>query len=200
MSFVGKAIGGITGANSQAKAAQNAASTQADSAKYASDIQKQMFDQTRKDQQQYMDAGGAALKKLLGLSGLNNEDTRNVLYSDPGYQFRLNQGLDATQSSAAAGGGLLSGATLKALNNYAQDTASNEYGNAYNRLSNLVGLGQNAAAGVGNAGLQTGQAMANNAMAGANTTAAGQIAAGNRNANNFQQMLGLGGLAAGLFI
>lgn len=58
------------------------------------------------------------------------------------------------------------------------------------------GLGQNAAAGVGNAGIQTGQAIANNTMAGANAQAAGTIAAGNQRANDFQTMLGLANTAA----
>ncbi|MBY8907910.1 DNA transfer protein p32, partial [Acinetobacter baumannii] len=133
------------------------------------------------------------------------------IYNDPSYKFRLNQGLDAVQSGAAAQGGLLSGATQKALNDYAQNFASQEYQNAYNRysadqtnqynrLSNLVGLGQSAAAGVGNAGMQTGQAIANNTMAGANAQAAGTIAAGNKTANNFNNLLGIGTAVAGMFI
>lgn len=52
---------------------------------------------------------------------------------DPGYQFRINQGLQAVNNSAAARGGLLSGATLKELNNYAQGQASSEFQNAFNR-------------------------------------------------------------------
>jgi hypothetical protein len=69
--------------------------------------------------------------------------------------------------------------------------------NQYNRLSNIVGLGQNAAAQQGNAGMQTAQAVANNTMAGANAQAAGQIAAGNRAANTFGSLIGLGNMAAG---
>ena len=195
-----KAIGSITGANKQAKAAQQAANTQAAATRYASDMQKQMFDEARADQKPYMQAGTQALSGLMGLTGLGGADTAQLLRQDPSYQFRLNQGLDNVQSSAAAQGGLLSGATLKALNNYAQDYASQEYGNAYNRLSNIAGMGQNAAAGVGNAGMQTGQAVANNTMAGANAQAAGQIAAGNRTANNFQSLLGVSGTIGGLFI
>ncbi|QLB59837.1 DNA transfer protein p32 [Acinetobacter indicus] len=195
-----KVIGSITGANKQAKAAQQAANTQAAASKYASDMQKEMFDEVRADQKPYMQAGTQALDGLMGLTGLGGADTEQLLRQDPSYQFRLNQGLDNVQSSAAARGGLLSGATLKALNNYAQDYASQEYGNAYNRLSNIVGMGQNAAAGVGNAGMQTAQAVANNTMAGANAQAAGQIAAGNRTANNFQSLLGAAGTIGGLFI
>lgn len=53
--------------------------------------------------------------------------------NDPGYKFRLSQGLEALQNSAAARGNLLSGNTAKAINDYAQNSASSEYGNVYNR-------------------------------------------------------------------
>lgn len=53
--------------------------------------------------------------------------------NDPGYKFRLSQGLEALQNSAAARGNLLSGGTAKAINDYAQNSASSEYGNVYNR-------------------------------------------------------------------
>lgn len=208
-------IGAITGSNKQAKAAGKAADQQLEATKYASDIQKEMFNETRKDQQPYMQAGSDALKQLMGGMGQNGQFMQTYkgqdIYDDPSYTFRLQQGQDSIQSGAAAQGGLLSGATQKALAGYGQDMASQEFSNAYsrfnadqsnqyNRLSNLVGMGQGAAAGVGNAGMQTGQAMANNAMSGANAQAAGTIAKGNSTANNFQSMLGLGSMAAGLFI
>jgi hypothetical protein len=53
--------------------------------------------------------------------------------NDPGYQFRLDQGMKMLDNSAAAKGGLLSGNTLQGRQNYAQNYASNEYGNVYNR-------------------------------------------------------------------
>ncbi|MFX9083116.1 DNA transfer protein p32 [Acinetobacter baumannii] len=208
-------IGAITGSNKQAKAAQEASNQQYEATKYATDQQKQMFDEVRKDQQPYMQAGYDALKQLMGGMGQNGQFMQAYngqdIYNDPSYNFRLNQGLDAVQSGAAAQGGLLSGATQKALNDYAQNFASQEYQNAYNRynadqtnqynrLPNLVGLGQSAAAGVGNAGMQTGQAIANNTMAGANAQAAGTIAAGNKTANNFNNLLGIGTAVAGMFI
>lgn len=52
---------------------------------------------------------------------------------DPSYQFRLNEGVKALQHGAAARGTLLTGATAKALQNYGQEAASQEYGNAFNR-------------------------------------------------------------------
>lgn len=55
--------------------------------------------------------------------------------ADPGYQFRLDQGNKAINNSAAARGGLLSGATLKAITEYNSGAASQEYGNAVNRFN-----------------------------------------------------------------
>ena len=207
MGFVGKALGSITGSNQQAKAATQAANTQAAATREATKVQKDMYDQTRADLMPYADAGRDSLAQLIGQMGpdgyFNQTYSGQDLYNDPSYQFRLQQGQDAIQSSAAAQGGLLSGATLKALQGYGQNMASQEYQNAYNRfnadqtnrynrLSNIVGLGQNAAAQQGNAGMQTAQAVANNTMAGANAQAAGQIAAGNSTANAFGSILGIG--------
>ena len=52
---------------------------------------------------------------------------------DPGYQFRINQGLQALDRQAAARGGVLGGGQVKAAQQYAQDLASNEYQNAWAR-------------------------------------------------------------------
>lgn len=188
----------VAGSMYSSRQAGKAAKTQAASADQASQIQQENFEQTRKDLSPYKQAGDTSLKQLMGQMGsngyFNQTYTGQDIYDDPSYQFRLQQGQNAIQSSAAAQGGLLSGATLKALQNYGQESASQEYGNAYNRfnadqtnrynrLSNIVGIGQNAAAQVGNAGAQTAQAVANNTMAGANSIAAGQVASANNWAN-----------------
>lgn len=55
------------------------------------------------------------------------------LTDDPGYKFRLDQGNKALENSAAARGGLFSGGTAKALDDYNQGSASQEYQNTYNR-------------------------------------------------------------------
>ena len=196
--MVGAAAVGAAGSAYASKKSSSAAQTQAASADRASQIQQKNFEQTRKDLMPYKQAGDTSLSQLMGQMTpdgyFNQTYTGQDIYSDPSYQFRLQQGQDAIQSSAAAKGGLLTGATLKALQNDGQESASQEYSNAYNRfnadqtnrynrLSNLVGIGQNAAAQVGNAGAQTSQAIANNTMAGANSIAAGQVASANNWAN-----------------
>lgn len=53
--------------------------------------------------------------------------------SSPGYQWQLNQGLNAIQKGAAARGTLLTGGTQKALEQYGQGLASQDYNNFFNR-------------------------------------------------------------------
>jgi hypothetical protein len=55
------------------------------------------------------------------------------VFDDPGFQFRMNEGNKAIQRAAAAKGTVLTGGTLKALQRFNSDLASQEYGNVYNR-------------------------------------------------------------------
>lgn len=61
--------------------------------------------------------------------------------TDPGYLFRLGEGQKVLENSAAARGGLLSGQTGKALQQYGQNFASNEFGNIYDRYRGLIDAG-----------------------------------------------------------
>lgn len=71
-----------------------------------------------------------------GVPGYTGGGSFNLAdWQDPGYQFRLDEGQKLLEGSAAAGGNLLSGSTLKALTNYGQNAASQEYQNAFNRFS-----------------------------------------------------------------
>jgi hypothetical protein len=53
---------------------------------------------------------------------------------DPGYAFRLSEGLKGLDRSAAARGGLISGGAMKAATQYGQEMGSQEYQNAFNRF------------------------------------------------------------------
>ena len=59
--------------------------------------------------------------------------TLEELQATPGYKFQLEQGLQGIDNSAAARGMSLSGATMKAANNYAQGQASTGFADAWNR-------------------------------------------------------------------
>lgn len=153
MGFVKDAWNGITG-KTGAKAAEKSGQLQADSSQYAADLAQKQFEQTRADQMPWLEAGKGALGQLQDYIGNNNSfDDKwggriesayqngqltggldpTKFQTDPSYQFRKQQGMDGIQSSAAASGGLLSGAALKSLAGYNSDLASQEYGNAWSR-------------------------------------------------------------------
>jgi hypothetical protein len=103
--------------------------------------------------------------------------------TDPGYEFRKDEGMRTLERSAAANGGLLSGGFARRAMRYGQDYASNEYSNVYNRISNIAGLGQVSAGQSGGFAMQAGAGMGNAASNGANATAYGQVGASNAWAN-----------------
>lgn len=59
----------------------------------------------------------------------------------PGYEYRLNEGIRALDSSAASGGNLFSGAAGQALTQFGQDYATNDYSRHLAGLSQLAGYG-----------------------------------------------------------
>lgn len=86
-------------------------------------------------------------------SGMTPEQ---ILQQDPSYQWRFDQGRRGLESSAAARGGLFSGRAAKALTEYGQGAASQEFSNVANRLAGLSGTGQSSAATTGGWGQQFG--------------------------------------------
>jgi hypothetical protein len=153
-------------------AAKSAADTQAESQDRANALGYKMYEQSRQDLAPYSGVGLTAQNKLLTYLGLPGgaqgadfgryagdfSATDFLANRDPGYGFRMSEGLKALDRSAAARGGLLSGATLKGAQQFGQANASNEYQNAFNRaqinranalgpLDVLRASGQSAAAG-----------------------------------------------------
>ena len=161
-----------------ADASRNAANTQADSANRATALQRQMYEEGVQRMQPFYKTSVDANNSLRRLMGMDGGNTLEELQSDPGYQIRLSEGMNGVQHSAAARGGLLSGATLKAMQKYGQDFASNEYTNRYNRLSSLAGNGQ-VAGNMNSSGANFGSNAGNNMMAAGNAQAAGTMGAAN---------------------
>lgn len=119
----------------------------------------------------------------------------------PNYQFMLDQGLRATTNAGNLQTGLLSGNTLKGLNDYAQNYASNGYQqafnnytsqqtNIFNRLSNIAGLGQTANQATGNAAVATGQGIASSMQNAGAAQAAGAVGQANAITGGLNNALG----------
>ena len=150
-------------------ASKSAAKTQASAADRAAELQQQQFERQVELQEPWRQAGITALNKLTPLATEYTPFGMDQFQQDPGYAFRMSEGMKALERSAAARGGLLSGSTLKGAQRYGQDLASQEYMNAFNRyqaernarlnpLQSLAGVGQTATNQLG----QAGQTMAGN--------------------------------------
>lgn len=129
-------------------------------------------------QGQLTDASGKPIPGGQGDFGsLLKQFTGADLENEPGYKFRLEQGMKGINAQAAARGGFDSGATLKALQRYGQEYAGGEFQNAFNRdlaskqntfnmLSGVSGTGQVANQALGNANTNVYGANAQNIMTG----------------------------------
>jgi hypothetical protein len=227
MSFVAVAIGGaaLIGAGASIIGGNKAANAQKDATAANTALQQdqmaeaaRQYDQSRADLAPYRNAGYTALGSLSGGTAAGGEFNRpytmNDLTMDPGYQFRLNEGTRGVEASAAARGGALSGATMKALAQYNQGYASNEVNNAYaryssdltgrfNRLSGIAGTGQQAV----NSGNAAGQDLVTNNQIGVNNISSNNNAAANARSSQYQNTANaiggvantIGGLALGGF-
>lgn len=135
---------GFGPASKQADATRDASNISAQSARESLALQQRMYEEGIGRQKPFLEIGTNALNRLNALNqpGAN---TAQFLQMDPGYAFRLSEGLKGVERSAAARGGLMSGATGKALTRYGQDYGSQEFSNAYNRLANLANLGPRSA-------------------------------------------------------
>ena len=184
-------------ASAQAEAAQTASRAEAYAAEKAAEAQKYAADKAQQttliglERQEkltapWRKAGEAALYKL----------TKGDYTQSPGYGFRLSEGQRAISNMAAARGGLLSGATGKALARYGQDYATQDYDNFVSRNYNLAALGQasasgqaaNVGAGYSNlANIQTGAGAAQAAgyLGVGQAQAAGALGVGQAQASNY---------------
>ncbi len=152
------AIGGIVGSLGGAALGYLGSQQAANAAKKAGKLEWQQYLDSRADFAPYREVGVQSLGSLRDLI-LNGDFSK--FYASPGYQFRLDQGTKAIDRSAAARGALNSGQTLKALNDYGQGMASEEYGNYLNQLYNLAGFGQTATQNTAQLGASAAQGYGN---------------------------------------
>jgi hypothetical protein len=151
-SFLIPAAAALIGARSSSKATKEAAQTSAASADRATELQQRIYEESMARQQPFLQTGTEFFNRLADLQRGGPEAAQQFLQMDPGYGFRLSEGLKAMERGAAARGGLMSGAALKAGQRYGQDLASQEYGSAYNRLAGLANVGPQAAGVMSNLG------------------------------------------------
>ena len=147
--------------------AKKAANVQAQAARDAQSSNERMLERQIELQEPFRQAGMTAQDQIMQLLGIGGDASAEGYGSlakpfgteqfeqDPGYAFRQAEGMRALERSASARGNLLSGGTLRGIQRFGQDLASQEYGNAFNRyqiersarlnpLQSLMGSGQSA--------------------------------------------------------
>jgi|GEM_PF-5834123 len=132
------------------------------------------------------------------------------LQNTPGYQFQMQQGLQALQNKAAAGETLQSPNTQEALINYAEGLAGTRFDTGFaqdqqqkqqefNQLMGLAGLGTGETnIGVGQSA-QIGQSLASGQINMANAAATGQLGQGAANQNLYQNLASIPGMMSGFY-
>jgi len=188
------------GGRKASSAAQSAAQMQADAANQATAAQQDALNRQLALQQPFTTAGTTAVNQLSAMTQPGGRFTQDFTYgpgayqADPGYAFRLKEGMNAMNATAAARGGLISGNALRAAQAYGQEMGSQEYQNAFSRAQNMFQMNRNNLldplkflTNIGQAGASNqaanvgsfGNAQAANLTGSANALAAGQIGSAN---------------------
>lgn len=188
------AAGSLIGGVSSAVGASNAAGAQAAAAQNAQNIEQQQYQQNSANQQPFISAGQTAVGTIgqdqANGTGFAASFNPSTFINSPGYNFQLQQGQNAINSSAAATGGVLNGGTLKALDQYTTGLANTTYNQAYqnylagsnqqyNQLFGVAQLGEQGAASLGQQGTQSAANQGNAAMGVGNAQAAGDVGVAN---------------------
>lgn len=182
MSFIAVAVGGaaLIGAGAAVYSANKSAGAISGAANSSIQEQNNEYNQTRADQAPWRTTGASALDQVAKLYGLDTVDANgntvkgtgksdfSSFTASPDFNFTLGQGQDAINRSAAARGGLLSGAAVKAGTTYATGLADQTFQNYVGNLEGVSGAGQSAT----------------NATQAAGTNAANQISGAYTNAGN----------------
>jgi hypothetical protein len=176
----GSLVGGILGSSSSKKAAKS----QEQLTREGLALQERMFNRQIELQEPFRQGGMTAQNQIMQLLGIGGDVSApgygsmakpfgmTQFEQDPGYAFRQSEGMKALERSAAARGGLMSGSTMKGIQRFGQDLASQEYQNAFNRyqveraarlnpLQSMMGSGQSAANTLTGSAAQYGQTGAN---------------------------------------
>lgn len=210
------AAASLAGGAMASSAAKKASKAQVQAAQDANAAQQRMFEEQKALQEPFRQGGLTAQQEIMQLLGIGGDKTAagygslgkafgaSDFQQDPGYQFRQSEGMKALERSAAARGNLLSGSTLKGIQRFGQDLASQEYQNAFNRyqiersaklnpLQSLMGSGQSATNVLTGAAGQMGQNEASNLYNAGQARASGYIGSSNALSSALGQVAGIAG-------
>ena len=191
-------VSGVMGAN----AAGDAAQLQADSAAAGEAGVQKRFEDVQKLLGPYVEGGTKALSGQMDLLGLNGASPQNAaiqaIKASPMFTALQQQGTDAILQNASATGGLRGGNTQGALAQFSPQLLAQLIQQQYSNLGGITSIGQNAAAGVGNAGTSAANTVAQLQQQAGAALAGGALAQGKAWASIPSGLAGAFGVYSGL--
>lgn len=200
-------LGGLLGSRSEAKSADRASAVQQEMARESIAEQRRQFDHIQSLLNPYVQSGNQALGQTQDLMGLNGYDKQQQAIDDlnnsPFLQSAYRQAENALLQNASATGGLRGGNVQSALADNRMNMLNQAYLGQLSNLGGLVSIGQNAAAGVGNAGANLANNVSSLNQNMGQAMAGGILARGQAKAGLYNTIGGLGtayiGRQIGLF-
>ena len=159
----------------------------------------------------YMNAGQNSLSTLMGQYGSLVNDPNKIMTmlssgykQSPGYQFQMNQGMNAANNAAAAGGMIGTPAHQNDSASIASNLANKDFMDYLQGMMGLYGQGLGGLGDINKMGYgasnEYGNTLANNEINKANMAYLGQSNQNQSNSNMFNNLLSAGGsLLGGLF-
>lgn len=195
-------VGGLASASAQKSAGNKAANAQQAAAEAGIEEQRRQFDAIQQLLAPYVQAGTGALSGQQSLIGLNGPGAQQSailgLQQSPQFTSLLQQGENSILQNASATGGLRGGNTQAALAQFSPALLAQTINDQYSKLSGITSLGQNAAAGVGNAGMATGNSITGLLGQVGSAQAGAALGAGRAQAGGWNALGDAAGVYAGL--
>ena len=162
----GLVVGGsqLIGGMMQADAAGDAAAMQAQASEAGIAEQRRQFDKLQELLKPYVEAGLPAMQAQRAMLGLTTPEEQAAqiaqVQGSPMFQELTRQGEEALLARASATGGLRGGDIQGALAQFRPQMLAQQLEDRYSKLGGFTALGQQSAAGVGTAGMRTGEGIA----------------------------------------
>lgn len=192
--------GALGSAGIGALSAKSAGKAQVRAAEQGAAEQRAAREELRRLLMPYTEAGTPALQAQMAALGLSGPEAQAAFVSQqeqsPIFQALARQGEEAMAQNAAATGGLRGGNFQGALAQFRPQLLNQFLEQQYSRLGGMTQLGQQSAAGVGSAGMQSATSIADLLGQAGAARAGAALGVGQAFAQPFNMLSTLGGMSA----
>lgn len=200
MAAIALGVGALGSAAIGASSASKAGKAQVAAADAGAAEQRAAREEMRTLLQPYVSAGGPALEAQMAALGLSGPEAQQAYVSQqeqsPIFQALAGQGENAILQNASATGGLRGGNVQGALAQFRPALLNQFLTQQYDQLGGMTQLGQNSAAGVGTAGMQSATSIAELLGQAGAARAGSALGVGRAISGPFNLLSTLGGMSA----